>query len=300
VRLRKIKEIIDSLIPQIKIEEAVGARTGTANFYKIINLKELQEVVEILGSLNIFEERVELIKNYNLNSSSVDSYYLNESEIKGLRIQLSLLLEEMKNFSQTLAELVHETEPNVISIKIPDPKDFIELRDIANRLNNIFNQTLINDDLNSKIEIVNFDVGSYWIDIIVSNAQALPFIGGLAWSGAVVYKKIQEGRLIASKVKEMNISNSALEEILDKSRETINGTADMEANHLYKAFFKGKDNEQVERIKFALKEIGELYADGGEIHPALNAPEIVKKEFPDFKTIDRIETKIKRLNPSKE
>src|SRR5690606_15634056 len=109
-------------------------------------------------------------------------------------------------------------DENVISIKLPKPQNFEDLKITSDKLHKIFSQTLSAAELNGGIRIKNFDTGSYWIDIVASSKEIVAVIGGLAWSGVIVFKKLQEGRILEQKARELKISNDAIEEIVDKTK----------------------------------------------------------------------------------
>ncbi|GHV41730.1 hypothetical protein FACS1894179_10070 [Bacteroidia bacterium] len=299
MRLRDLKRELDEYIPLLNMDvESINRGNGVVA-YKLKNVKDLQKAVSGIGKLNLFDERINTIKKYPLYTHSENSIIFSEAEYKPLTATIKSLLEECTNLSNALGGLITKENPNLVSIKIPDPKDFLDLGDTITKLNTIFSQTLYANEIKGDVKIANFDSGSYWIDIIVTGASVVNIIAGLAWSGVIVYKKLQEGRLVQAQVKQMNISNKALEEIIEKSKDAVNGVAEIEASFLYNTFFKGDDNEQIGRIKHALKELAELYSQGAEIHPAINASSEIKKEFPDYKKIDRVETKIQKIESKK-
>jgi hypothetical protein len=299
MRLRITKQIFDENVPLLILKIEKINRGNNVMAYKLTNSKELQKAITEISRLGLFENRISNIKKYPLYTHSENSIIFSENEFQSLSVEIKHLLEECTNLANAISQLIKKEDPNLISIKIPEPKDFADLERIASKLNIIFSQTLFADEIKGSVKVANFDNGSYWIDILVTGATVINVIAGLAWSGVVVYKKLQEGRLIQEKVREMKISNNAIEEIIDKSKDAVNVVASSEANFLYNTFYKGKDNEQVERIKLALKELAELYSQGGEIHPALAASSQIKNEFPDFKKLDKIETKIHKLENTK-
>lgn len=101
--------------------------------------------------------------------------------------------------------------------------------------------------------------------------------------------------LLQQKVKEMKISNNAIEEVIEKSKEAVNESAEKEAQYIYNKYFAGKDPEQIARIKMSLKEIAELYNKGGTIKPSLEASEEISEEFPDISELPNIQSKVEQI-----
>lgn len=297
MKLRVTKQILEENIPLLKLDTQEAYRLGDTIF-QLKNSKDLQKAISAIDKLDLFKERIEKIKTYPLYTHSKNSLFFSKNEIDELYDEMAHLKEECTNLSNALSKLIAKENPNLISIKIPSPQNFADLEKTITALNKIFSQTLFADEIKGGVQIANFDNGTYWIDVVAIGGVA-KFIGALAWSGAVAYKKLQEGRLVQEKVKELKIKNEAFQEIIEKSKEAVNQEAQREADFLYKTFYKGDDNEQIGRIKLAIKELAELYSQGAEIHPALEAPDEIKNEFPDFKAIDRIETKIHKLEVKK-
>ena len=292
MRLRIVKQTLDENLPLLRLV-ATKVPTNYGLAYRLTNSKEIQKAISEISKLDLFSDRIDKIKTYPLYTHSDNSILFSGTEYDGLLKEIEHLEEECRNLSNALTKLITEAVPDLISIKIPNPQNFADLEQTIAALNKVFSQTLFSDEIKGGIQIANFDNGSYWIDIVVIGAGVTKFIGALAWSGAVVYRKLQEGRLFAARAKSYEISNDLMKEVIEKSKEKVNQEAQREADFLYKTFYKGNDNEQISRIKLALKELAELYSQGAEIHPALEAPDEIRREFPDFKAINRIETKHK-------
>ena len=292
MRLRILKQTLEENIPLLKLETNKISRAH-GMIYQLTNSKKLQMAIFEIDKLDLFKERIDKVKIYPLYTHSNNSILFSDNEYNGLYKEIGDLKEECRNLSNALTKLIAKEDPNLISIKIPNPKSLADLEKTVTALNTIFSQTLFSDEIKGNVHIANFDNGSYWIDVLGSSVEVVGLIGGLAWSAAVVYKKLQEGRLVQAQVKELKVETEVLQEIIEKSKDAVNQEAEKEAEFLYRTFYKGDDNERVGRIKLALKELAELYSQGAEIHPALEAPNEIKKEFPDFKEINRIETKTK-------
>ena len=77
----------------------------------------------------------------------------------------------------------------------------------------------------------------------------------------------------------------------------LDALVNAEATNLARTYY-GEDveAEQIERVKYTIREFSEMIAKGAEIHPALQAPENVKNLFPDFNKILSIESKTKMIS----
>lgn len=297
MRLREIKNILQKYIPLLELNTT--SRNSNPRTYQLTNADNIQKGISGLKEIGLFDKYLKILEKQSFYSFTGSNIMITDNEFK----VLSKTIPEIKAIAQGIVDAISQTidsnDENVISIKIPEPQNFDDLETTSKKLHQIFSQTLLSKEIQGGIRIKNFDSGSYWIDIVASSKEIVGLIAALTWAGVVVYKKLQEGKFLQEKVREMKISNDAIEEIVEQSKKAVNTEANNEANFLYNTFFKGRDNEQVERIKVALKELANLYSKGTEIHPSLNANIEVKESFPDFKRIENVNSKIKKLEQKK-
>lgn len=299
MRLRTLKFEIEEIIPKLVI--TASKRNSSPPTHQLQNSEQLKKAVFALEQLDLLPSLTDELKKqsfYNFNGETLiiqqqELNVLNKivPQVKSILVATSKSIEQAQNY---------EIDTKLtISIKIPDIADFEELEKISSKLTKIFSQTLLSDEIEGGFRIIGFDSGSNWIDILATSTAIVQTIGGLAWSGAVVFKKLQEGLLIQQKVREMKISNNAIEEIVEKSKEDVNEVAEKEAQYVYEKYFSGKNPEQIARIKMALKEIADLYKQGGTIKPSLEASDEVTDEFPEISELPSIESRIKKIEQKK-
>jgi len=224
-----------------------------------------------------------------------DFVNLNLPEGRKLKPQLEELNRIVSSVSQSIEEIGGESDENTVSIKLPDVKDFEDLSKFSSDFHKILNQSIVNEDIKGEVRIDSVENGSIWLDVYLGSAAAVSLIGGLAWASAVVYKKIQEGRLIEKHVESLGVKNASLKEIQTKQKEALSLMIDAEANNLYNENFEGNSPEQIERLKLSIKLFSELIDKGAEIHPALNQPESVKNLYPKMTNLQTLESKIKKI-----
>lgn len=296
MRLRSVKDILEKA-KNLLIFSAVE-RPGNPVTYRINEVLNLHKAIDLLDKSNLFKSQVNELKTLSFYEATTENLIVSKQEYSIIYRIISNLQESIESTIKALSSVIYEDNPDIISIKIPDPKSFKDIVETSQSLDKVFNQTLFHKDINGNYKIVNFDSGSYWIDILISGgAPILHFIAALAWGGAVVYKKVQEGRLLKEQVTALKLSNGATKEINEKNKIAENAIAQNEAEFIYNNFYKGEDPEQIERIKLALNELAKLYSRGTEIYPSIEASKDIKSEFPDVKAIEKLKSKIKALPP---
>lgn len=300
MRLRIIKFEIEQILPHLEIK--VNKRNSQPITYQLLNTEQLKNAILEIDKLELLPENlISELKNQSFYSFNGNNLIIQQKEMTILNraIPQTKTILEATAVSIEKAQNFQIDSKLCVSIKIPDIKDFEELEKICSKLNRIFGQTLLSNEIEGGFRIIGFDSGSNWIDILATSTAVVQTIGGLAWSGAVVFKKLQEGLLIQQKVREMKISNNAIEEIVEKSKEEVNEVAEKEAQYIYDKYFSGKDSEQVARIKMAIKEISEIYRQGGEIKPSLEASKETREDFPKMSELSSIVSRIKNIEQKK-
>ena len=185
-----------------------------------------------------------------------------------------------------------EQDDETVNIKLPKINNFDVLNKVANELRLAFS-SVISEYEGGKIEIVQFDHGSFWCVIKVGTALLL--FTGLAWAGAVVAKKTIECRSAYEVYRNASARNEMLEELKRLNKAQIDIVVTQEAKLIQQEHFNKEDHEQLERIKNSILNISELILKGTEIQPAIAAPEDVKNLFPDFSCLPLIESRTKKL-----
>ena len=241
---------------------------------------------------------------------SINFIKLNDSSIYPIVVASSsesILFDKRKNTLSTIADLKkavelmdrwingyvpNEQDKETVNIKLPKISNFDVLNKVANELQLAFS-TVICEYEGGKIEIVQFDHGSFWCVIKVGTALLL--FTGLAWAGAVVAKKTIECRSAYEVYRNASARNEMLEELKRLNKAQIDIVIEQEAKLIQQEHFSKEDNEQLERIKNSILNISELILKGTEIQPAIAAPEDVKNLFPDFSCLPLIESRTKKL-----
>jgi len=268
--------ILVSVFPQVEsiVEDDV--------FKEIISAEKNK--IEIGGSLNSL-----LIEK---NRSPVN--YLNAF---ALRSKILSLLAEYKAVKRAVKMLpAPDAGENSISIKISKVRDLDDLYKAAQDFNIIFSQLILNEKIGGSLGIKNVENGSIWLDVFVGTPLAVSVIGSLTWAAAVVYKKVQEGRVFAEYVKSLKIKNDSLSDMRSAQDLLLKSMIEIEARNIETQYFSDGNNEQLERIKNSISLLASQIEKGSEVHPYLNAPEDVKNLFPDMKKLPQIESKIPRLS----
>ncbi len=286
-----LKNLIDRLVWKA---ESVTVSPNNPSQQKLNNLNNLRTVVTEFGKLGIFEEYVNNLKDSAIFTTSNNEMNILGTEANAIIRNLTTLKTLSENFLKTLAKTLPEENQNSINIKLPAVKDFDELSNVSREIHISLSQVLFNDEIKGETKIVSVENGSIWFNVFVG-VTSVSVVASLAWAAAVIYKKMQEGKLLAQQVRGLMVKNESLEDILKAQKAETELMINAEATHINSEYFKTQVPENLERIKNSIKIFSELIDKGAEIQPALVAPEQVSNLFPDIKNIVGLESKIKKI-----
>ncbi len=290
--LKIIKNELKRLIE--KFNWKVEVIPNNQSYTKFSNLISIRQTINEIQELNIFEYFVMTLKTSAIFTSSANEMSIQQGEANVIISNLNSLKTLSENFLNTLTKTLPEEDPDSINIKLPQVNDFDELSNASKQFHIALTQVIFNKEINGETKIVSVENGSIWFNVFVG-LSAVTVIASLAWSAAVIYKKIQEGRLLEQQVRSLKVKNESLDDILVAQKAETQLMIEAEADHINSEYFKENAAENIERIKNSITILADLIGKGAEIHPALQAPENVSNLFPDVKNLLGLESKIKRI-----
>lgn len=291
--LKLIKTQLQNIQPRLSWT-STQIPNSTNTLYEISNLKELRGIISDLESMSLFQNINRALLDSAIFTTSNDTIKVQPNENALIINQLKLLKNLIENFYEVLKSTVPEESIDSINIKLPPVNDFDELSKVSREIHVGLTQIIFNEEVNGQTRIVSVENGSIWLNVLVGTT-AVTVIASLVWSAAVIYKKIQEGKLLEEQVRGLKVKNESLEDILKAQKAETSLMIQAEAEHLNSEHFKINAPENIEKIKNSISIFAELIGKGAEIHPALVAPENVSNLFPDPTKLIGLESKIKRL-----
>jgi len=291
--LKTIKAKLNEYAEQLTLGVANIPNTALAT---MSNLNNLRTAITEIHSLGVFNGNTTPLMESVIFKSGGDSMQIVATEANSLQLQVNRLKASSKTLLTVLRETVPEESPESINIKLPPIKDFEELSKVSKELHVALTQVIYDKEIGGKEEIVSVENGSIWFNVFVG-ATAVSVIASMVWSAAVIYKKIQEGRLLEEQIRGLKVKNESLQDILKAQKAETDRMLQAEADYIASEYFKENLPENIGKIKNSITTFAELITKGAEIKPSLMAPEEVSNLFPKATELLGIESKIKKLNP---
>jgi hypothetical protein len=293
MRLSEVKAILQS----ISVEESkLSFKHVDGTGYDVSNLAAFKEFLRKVSSIFFYKNEVEELTNSVLYTTSQNTIRVSTEKTRQISKNSNYICNSAEALQKALTSIIPESEENTIHVKLPCSNDLHLMIKSITEFEKSINQVIVNDIINGYIKIKRWESGSFWIELILGSQAAVTLIAGVAWSAAVISKKITEGKIIEQHVRSLGIKNESLEDLLQKQKEITDLLLYHEVKNLQvKHFGTDNDNEITERLKLTTKTFAELIQQGAEVHPALNAPEQVQNVFPDFNQLDSLTTQIKQI-----
>src|SRR2546423_490694 len=98
------------------------------------------------------------------------------------------------------------------------------------------------------MKLLGWENGSLWLYLALDSLTAVALVGSIAWSAAVVRKKILEGSILKKQVEAMKIKNDALAAVREGVEQQIELLMQAEGRAIYDRYFSGDNPEQMQRL----------------------------------------------------
>ncbi len=296
----KLSSVLQTINIAYPLLDSFSVSTVTVNgveYRQIRNIENVRRALQLLKSTKVFNEIVYKLEQtvfYGVNSEETN---IRPAEYNSIRVLLDELMSVVIGVKKVVDNLIPEIPDNTVYIKLPEISDLDEFRKAIDAFNKILTMTILDPKIGGDIVFMGVEPGSNWFKVFVKTTTAISLLGSLMWSGAVIYKKVQEGRIIEQYARERELQNDHKENLVNAHKLLTDMAIDAEASILYKKYYEDGtiDNEQLERLKVSLKLLSEEIAKGAEINPALTAPEEVSNLFPNMKNLPMIESKIGKI-----
>lgn len=297
MKFRDIANIIKSvdfkLLPMVKTKENRNYKTVQ---YFVYTEKQKNELKKLLDIPSIKKE-YESIFNDNIFNTTMTEFPDNIIFNRISTIIDDNIIPSFEFYIKNFDALYPELNDTSLCIKLPDTKDLDEIGKYCIEINKLLNQVVVNDVINGKIEFINVDLGSTWLDICAGTTLAVEVIGALIYAACYIRNQKMKFKLYEEEYRKAKIQNDALETIAEANKELIKGYVELESRNIMNSYYAEQKNdaELCMRIKNTINEFSEMINKGLEIHPALEVAKNIKTEYPDFRHLLDVTSKVKEL-----
>ena len=294
MRLRDIQNTLQENIRNLQLQ-ITGIDPHNQKINGIVKFLESFKHIEKTG---IFKADIQKIKETeSVLFAKIDSITLPKKESDKLNGHIQSLRNKINVLNTVLSELLPKQEEKTLSIKSPPINDLKELSSVSEQLDKIFDQLIVNDHVQGKSKLQNFDTGSEWIEIIFNTTKALGIIVSVIYSVIFKRENIKNQELLQV-VRNREITNDLYESFGKQLQQQTDNLLRGQVQHIMEeAGADADDHEYSERIKYCINETAELIDKGLQFFPSTQSPNDIKNKLPDFSKskIEEMLPKVKEL-----
>lgn len=263
----------------------------------ITDLLELRTRIECLQGIPGFDAELASLNQSIIFRTTNNQIGIPHAEWSSLTNSFGPFATKLKGLKQYLNAFLSRQDANSIFVKVPPVTQLSDIIAFEGQLKTALSQIIFHPKIEARLELRSWESGSpLWLELALGTQAAVNIVGAAAWAGAVVFKKIQEGRLHQEYVRGLKLKNDSLQAIVEAEKQLLSEIINAEAVNIALSNYDGdKSQETIERVKLTIQQFAEMIEKGTEIHPALQAPEPVKNLFPNFNNLLATESKIKQL-----
>jgi hypothetical protein len=271
-------DIISTHIVDLEVQD----RNIRADQHDVTNFRQLYYDLRELMSFNYLSAEKARLENSIFFNDKSKRVILNNQELNEFKDIINSITFKSNAVLAAIAEALPEQEQNSISIKLPSYTDLSKISLFIKDINNILGQTLVGK-YQSSVTLQNFDTGSNWIEIIMSNPDALVYFGYVYKAATELvrveflkYKQIQHG------LKNLKVAEEAKEQVLKGLENELKTKAELNAKIISgEAEITENIQEYQAHLTKSILKLSEYIYEGAEVHTALNAPQETQNIYPD-------------------
>jgi hypothetical protein len=260
----------------------------------VINFKRF---VDDVAAIPAFMEPVEALKKTALYLSSADRITVNHEVFKKIYKLHTRLFAYVEVLQKTLGDDLGQPSGHRIVIKLSDPDDLELMLESLKTIQTELSHILVNDRIKGDAKIESWDFIEGKVNIFIASHAAMELIGSISSAAVLVCRKMREGRFIYQYVQTLKVKDESLLDINSGHDQAIQNLIDERAATVLQEHFDGEKSDELHnRLKSAITRFAELLDNGTEIHPASNAPEKVRRLFPNLNKLTGTPSQIKLIS----
>jgi len=251
---------------------------------KFTNLQSFNRALRNIKATGLFPALVNEIENFeSLTLVQTDDVVIPKNKAQKITQLTSKLGNQLNVFKSAITDVLPDQQENSLSLKLPKIQTLQELSEISDSLNKIFDQLLVNDEIQGSASLQNFDTGSEWLEIVFDPYKAVGLVTAMVYSYIWLKRELIKNDELVEVARNRRISNDLYQSLADELKKQTNTQFEaMIKENAQKAGIDSNNHEYFERYKFCVTEIGKLIDRGLQFFPSSKSPNEIKSTLPDF------------------
>ncbi|MCW5198720.1 hypothetical protein VU06_03110, partial [Desulfobulbus sp. F3] len=268
MRLRDILAVFSRYSKDIVLTES--GITNDSNNRRVEGISRFRIAIQQIENTGAFKKELEDVKNINktIFIAHDDSVALSK-DISSKLISLSIQLHNKLNISATvLSAILPQQDQNSISIKLPKIHNLKELSNIFGKLDVIFEQLIVNDFVEGRVNLQNLDTGSEWLEVVFDSAKSIGVVVSVIYSVVRLQREYIRNKEFLEIARNKKITNDIYENLGRQLLEENKRLLEEQAKGIAAEAGADNEHEYIERVKYGIKELTDLIDKGLKFFPA--------------------------------
>tara|TARA_A100000171_G_C2098934_1_gene128610 strand:- start:143 stop:1048 length:906 start_codon:yes stop_codon:yes gene_type:complete len=267
--------------------------------YSVSGLTNLRKAIKEIDKTNLFQEKIQSLKNSSWFSGFEDQTDIVNFENKEIADFISFI----QTASQGVIEYINLKskidEDFILNIYLPNQYSFSDFESLSNDLKKGIELPSL--DVGGSSKIVSAEPGSIWLVVAFTTSAAIAIVGKIIKIATKANIEIQKGKIFANYAQSLKLSNEMNQTILEAQKKLVDEIIDKEIEEAKKDLDTSDDITKVNRLKLAVKTISELLRREIKFLPSHKMGIDVMENFPDEENSSLIEKEIiKLISPNQE
>lgn len=278
-------------------EDSALKRQVTQNAIVFSNLNRFKLFLGHLADLGIFDKEIEQLRKSQLFATTAEGLSVQSAHgADAIAETAAYIYYAVNALNRVIPKLLPDEPKECVFIRFPDAEDIGTITRDLQAIEKAVLQMVTQANVGGSFKVLRWESGSLWIHVFVATAEAVAVVAAAAGAAAVVAKKWMEFAMFGEHARGLRIKNDSLEDLKSAQAKLLEELLLAESRNLTEKYLSPEGNEEVvQRVRYSVKTISELIRRGGEVSPSLNAPEDVRKLFPDYKTLATALSSIKQI-----
>lgn len=269
--LHEVYDIIQNALPYLELKAEVIQQVNPV----MVKIKALNAWRQHLQQLAIDPHLGSLIKPLQdtvLYQQPVDYTKIRQDEWQQIASLNNNLVQALQAISHWMSHWIPDAHEDAIRICLPKTICLDQFSRLLRKLHLVFNHILYLTKSATPYRVQGLWPGSTWIQIVLS-ASSIPILASMLWSASIIYKKIQECRILEQQIRALKIKNESLNDVLKAQEHATQLLIEAEVARIKELHFRNATPEELERIKNSITIFVDLIQKGTTLYPTIHMPD---------------------------
>lgn len=210
--LHHIYDIIQAALPHLELKAEVIQQVNPV-MVKIKALHAWRQHLQQLAIDPLLHSLISPIQDTALYQQSIDHTKIRQDEWQPIASLNQHLIHTLQAISKWLSHWIPADQADAVRICLPKVSCLDQFSRLLRKLHLVFNHILYLTKSAAPYQVQGLWPGSTWIQIALS-ASSIPILASMLWSASLIYKKIQECRILEQQIRALKIKNESLNDVL--------------------------------------------------------------------------------------